>query len=298
MNSGEHCQRMSDVSSNVPSCSRNNIRSVHRILDPPDVSLSSISSTNQPNTLDLCSTLRSNSKFAFNIMKNGSNVTASHANISSPSSNGSSTSSSSAATNLSGLIMSNSNSSTASPSHTQMLSDICNNQPSTSTDVTSFVDLSNPTPSTSTGFNTSLTINNRLAELEREVRNLQMQKSILQQQILQRDNQITSLQRTIFETPSTSSPQTTSNTIEPNLIQRINESFERLETSISTSMMSLENRIVHLENRFKSKCYNGTIMNDTMELQATTTSHDNHIAQSLLDEMKKVNLSIWIPKKT
>src|SRR5699024_2132246 len=115
----------------------------------------------------------------------------------------------------------------------------------------------NPTPSTSGSYHSSSTLvsNQKFTLMEREIRTLEMQKSLLQQQLMQKDGQIDELQRTL-STMQVSN--TASSNLEDSIIGRINDSFERLGTNISVTLGNLERRIENLEHRFKPT--NGTTL--------------------------------------
>src|SRR5699024_9206948 len=115
-----------------------------------------------------------------------------------------------------------------------------------------YVDYANPTPSTSGSFQSTSTLitGQKLNSLEREIRALEMQKAQLQQQLMQRDDQIDELQQTLSSVHLSNG---THSALEESIAQRINDSFDRLTASLQKTMAGFERRIERLEDRHRSE---------------------------------------------
>ena len=276
-------------------------RTSQRILDPPDVSLSSsssIGSTGNQHNIDLCNSTRVNSKLSFQSslcnLRNNVSYTASSHNISSPNSNSSSSSSaSSLSTNLSGLILSNTSSCSSQQNLESRSNDLNTNVNSNGIIENNYLDFNNLTTSTSSNFLPTSTFisNQRVTNLEREIRTLEMQKSLLQQQLMQKDCQINDLQRTL------STVSNTTQNVEETVIRRINDSFERLNTNIENTMSIFERRIEHLENSFKSSVFdlpNGSNRSNINDLKSDTSNDSTSpLVQTIIDLQNKVIFAIY-----
>ncbi|KAH9394986.1 hypothetical protein TYRP_005050 [Tyrophagus putrescentiae] len=244
-----------------PSTSRG---SLPRVLDPPDVSLlsspvanstSSTSSSNQqqPNTIDLCSSVRqSYHGFA---SKNGNYSATSSPPSNSAGSSSSSSGASSLSTNFSGLILSNTSSTSVSSSANGALNGKGVNRSNADNNKDNFADYN--FPSTSSAIFSNSNAPKQLNSMEQEIRTLEEEKDQLAQQLARKDDELEEMRQSLSSmrlssngAAAAAAPAANSSaSTEGAIVQRIEDLFERMSSNLQNTLASFERRIESLESR-------------------------------------------------
>ena len=245
-----------------PSTSRG---SLPRVLDPPDVSLlsspvanstSSTSSSNQqqPNTIDLCSSVRqSYHGFA---SKNGNYSATSSPPSNSAGSSSSSSGASSLTTNFSGLILSNTSSTSVSSSANGALNGKGVNRSNADNNKDNFADYN--FPSTSSAIFSNSNAPKQLNSMEQEIRTLEEEKDQLAQQLARKDDELEEMRQSLSSmrlssneaAAAAAAPAANSSaSTEGAIVQRIEDLFERMSSNLQNTLASFERRIESLESR-------------------------------------------------
>ncbi len=245
-----------------PSTSRG---SLPRVLDPPDVSLlsspvanstgstSSTSNQQQPNTIDLCSSVRqSYHGFA---SKNGNYSATSSPPSNSAGSSSSSSGASSLSTNFSGLILSNTSSTSVSSSANGALNGKGVNRSNADNNKDNFADYN--FPSTSSAIFSNSNAPKQLNSMEQEIRTLEEEKDQLAQQLARKDDELEEMRQSLSSmrlssngAAAAAAPAANSSaSTEGAIVQRIEDLFERMSSNLQNTLASFERRIESLESR-------------------------------------------------
>lgn len=272
-----------------------NNRGQSRALNPPDVSLltSNLNSSKPQNTLDLCSSLGSNSSImCFN--NNSMKINARPMNVAS-------NSSIATANNIS-IFNNLSNSLSSSGSTNNNANNLNNNH--TNKHESSFQSNSlgnniNPIPSTSNGISSinNMNFNSPFSKLEHRINTLIMEKRMLQDKLCEREKQISDLQRI----HSTSSILNDNNRhFEESIGRRIETTLERIESNLNMTISNLTNRVEQLE--LKIPKISSPIVNEMMDneespinnINGNTNGPNIHMQIDQLFQQFKQARNFWI----
>jgi SMC interacting uncharacterized protein involved in chromosome segregation len=128
----------------------------------------------------------------------------------------------------------------------------------------------------------------RVVQLERDLKALQTQKAVLQQQLLQKDTQI----RELHSQSRQSVPNLIPIQTQDSAIVALTETMDRFRTTIEASIKQLEERLVSLESRLTTS--SADISDSSRSLSNNIDAKDvsqspNQSLKSLIEQQKRVN---------
>jgi hypothetical protein len=123
----------------------------------------------------------------------------------------------------------------------------------------------------------------RIVQLERDLKALQTQKAVLQQQLLQKDTQI----RELHSQSRQSVPNLIPIQAQDSAIITLTETMDRFRTTIEASIKQLEERLVSLESRLTNSSADSTrsLSNNVEDVSQSP----NRSLKSLIEQQKRVN---------
>jgi len=127
----------------------------------------------------------------------------------------------------------------------------------------------------------------RIVQLERDVKALQTQKAVLQQQLLQKDTQI----RELHSQSRQSVPNLIPVSAQESAIAGLTATVDKFRSTIEASMKQLEDRLVSLESRLSSSscaqnCDSSSSLNNNID-ENPSQNHNGSLI-NLIEQQKKV----------